>query len=61
MEEVFLTNNLYTVEEAAMYLGLSQQTIRRYIREKKISAYKYQRSYRISTEAISQFLKERHY
>lgn len=50
---------LMTIEEAAIYLNMSAQTLRRYIRNNEIAAIKFKRSYRISQEAINEFLNNK--
>lgn len=54
MEDILLT-----VEEAAMYLSVTVQTIRKYIHNGEIPAYRINRSFRISENAIRKFLRER--
>ena len=50
---------LMTVEEVSMILGISEQTVRKYIRNKEISAIKFKRSYRISDKALNDFIIQR--
>lgn len=54
MEDVLLT-----VEEAAMYLSVTVQTLRKYIHKGEIVAYRINRNYRVSGESINEFLKKR--
>lgn len=54
-----MTEPLLTVEEASMILNISEQTLRKYIRNNEISAIKFKRSYRITHKAINDFIKER--
>ena len=51
---------LMTVEEVSIMLSISEQTIRRYIRNKELNAIKFKRSYRISKEDLNKFIRE-HY
>ncbi len=48
--------NYYTVGEVAKQLNLSDLTIRRYIKSKKIQAYKIGREYRIDTSNLQNFI-----
>lgn len=48
---------LYTTEEVAEILKYDVQTIRRLIREGKISAYKVGREYRIEEKDFKKFLE----
>lgn len=48
-----------TVEEVSGVLRVSQLTIYRYIKAKKLKAYKFGRDYRISKEDFGTFLDER--
>lgn len=43
---------LMTVEEVSVMLNISEQTIRRYIRNKELNAIKFKRSYRITKEVM---------
>lgn len=49
---------LYTTEEVAEILKYDVQTIRRFIREEKITAYKVGKEYRIKEEDLGIFLKK---
>lgn len=49
---------LYTIAEAARYLKCSKDTVRRYIREKKLKAYRAGGRYRIRRTDLEQFLQE---
>lgn len=49
---------LYTTEEVAEILKYDVQTIRRFIREEKITAYKVGKEYRIKEEDLEIFLKK---
>ena len=46
-----------TVREVAEMLQLNEVTIRRYIGEGKIKAYKFGRNYRIEKEELDRFLE----
>ncbi len=48
-----------TVEEVAKELGLSEDTIRNYIRTKQLPAAKFGNTYRISREDLEKFIKDR--
>ena len=47
----------YTVKEVAEMLQLNEVTIRRYISDEKIKAYKFGRNYRIEKEELNRFLE----
>ncbi len=51
---------LMTVEEVSVMLNISEQTIRRYIRNKELNAIKFKRSYRITRDDLNRFIKERY-
>ena len=60
MDNILLSDSLFTVEEAAMYLSLSVQTIRKYIKKGDIKAIRLNnKCYRISQESMNDFLQER--
>lgn len=48
------------VEDISLLLNISEQTIRRYIRNKELNAIKFKRSYRITREDLNRFIKERY-
>lgn len=50
---------LYKVERVAELLDLHPDTIRRYIREGKLKAYKIGKGFRIKKESLDKFLEER--
>lgn len=52
---------LMTVEEASIMLNISEQTLRRYIRNKEIKAIKFKRSYRILKSDLMDFLEIKRY
>lgn len=49
---------LYTVKETAELLASSQKTVRELIKRGELSAHRFANEYRISDEAISEFLKK---
>jgi excisionase family DNA binding protein len=49
----------YTVKEIAARLGLKETTIRRYIREKKLRAYRFGDEYRVAAQDVADFLRIR--
>lgn len=51
---------LMRVEDISLLLNISEQTIRRYIRNKELNAIKFKRSYRITREDLNRFIKERY-
>jgi excisionase family DNA binding protein len=56
-----MANNeqVYTPAEVAKILKLSQETIRRKMRSGELKAYKEGRLWRITTESISQYIKNK--
>ncbi len=51
-------DEFYTVEELADKLKVSEQTIRLWIREGRLEAYKFGRAHRIPGEAFRRFLEQ---
>ena len=51
-------HSLYTTDELARQIQYHQETIRRLIREGKIHAIPFGRTYRISAEEVARILKE---
>ena len=51
---------LMTVEEVALLLNISEQTVRRYIRRGELKAIKFYRSYRISHEDLRNFITSKY-
>lgn len=48
---------LYTTKEVAEHLQLNEQTVMRFVREKRIKAKKVGTGYRITKEAIDEYLQ----
>ena len=48
-----------TVEQVSKELGLSEDTIRNYIRTKQLPAVKFGNTYRISREDLNKFIEDR--
>lgn len=48
----------YTVNEIAEKLKLEVTTIRKYIREGKLTAYKFGREFRVGEEELNEFLEK---
>ena len=48
----------YKVEEVAKMLDLHPDTVRRYIRERKIDAYKVGKGFRIKEDDLDEYLEE---
>ena len=48
---------LYTTQEVATALQLNEQTVMRFIREKRIKAKKVGNGYRITKEALEEYWK----
>jgi excisionase family DNA binding protein len=51
-------NKFYTIEEISHFLDLSQQTIRKFLREKKMKGKKIGRRWHILGKNIINFVKE---
>ena len=49
-----------TVEQIAKELGLSEETILRWIRNKELKAYRLRKTYRITKEDYQEFLDQRY-
>jgi excisionase family DNA binding protein len=47
----------YSIQEAADFLGISAVTLRRYIKSRKIDAYRIASRYRFKKEALEEFLE----
>jgi excisionase family DNA binding protein len=47
----------YSIQEAADFLGISTVTLRRYIKSRKIDAYRIASRYRFKKEALEEFLE----
>lgn len=48
------------VEQIAKELGLSEETVLRWIRKKELKAYKLGKNYRVSREDYQEFLDQRY-
>ncbi len=48
-----------SVDEVAQILKMDIETVRKWIRQKKLKAYKFGRDYRIRRDDFDQFVKER--
>lgn len=53
------TQTLLTIEEVAKALKVSKMTIYRYIKAKKLPAYKLEQELRIKENDLAEFLKQR--
>lgn len=53
------TQTLLTIEEVAQALKVSKMTIYRYIKAKKLPAYKLEQELRIKEDDLNEFLKNR--
>ncbi len=51
-------DEFFTVEELADKLKVSEQTIRLWIRERRLEAYKFGRAHRVPAAAFQRFLDE---
>jgi len=56
---VALSEQWLTVEMVAKELGLSEDTIRNYIKSKQLPAVKFGNTYRISRRDLDKFIEER--
>lgn len=54
-----LTDEYYSIEEAAKMLKVAYLTVYRWIQSNKLTAYKAGKQYRIKQEDLQVFLKER--
>lgn len=53
-----MADDWLTIEEAARYLKLSIETVRRYVRTGKLKATRLERQYRINREELDRLLAE---
>lgn len=53
-----MLSEFFTVEELAEKLKVSEQTIRLWIREGRLEAYKFGRAHRVPAEALQRFLEQ---
>lgn len=53
------TQTLLTIEEVAQALKVSRMTIYRYIKAKKLPAYKLEQELRIKEDDLTEFLRQR--
>lgn len=53
------TQTLLTIEEVAQALKVSKMTIYRYIKAKKLPAYKLEQELRIKEDDLTEFLRQR--
>ncbi len=54
-----MSKQYFTVEDIAEQLGVSVDTVRNWIKQGKLDAYKVGRDYRISREQFEKFMEER--
>jgi excisionase family DNA binding protein len=54
-----VSKQYFTVEDIAEQLGVSVDTVRNWIKQGKLEAYKVGRDYRISREQFEKFMEER--
>ncbi len=52
-------DNIYTVKQASLTLGISEATVRGYIRDGSLAASRFGTSYVITPEALRKFKEER--
>jgi excisionase family DNA binding protein len=55
-----MSKEYLTVEQIAKELGLSEETILRWIRNKELKAYRLGKTYRITKEDYQEFLDQRY-
>ncbi len=53
-----MSSRFMTVEEIAKDLGVTEETVRGYIRARKLTAYRVGRDYKIRPEDYQKFLEE---
>jgi excisionase family DNA binding protein len=54
-----VSKQYFTVEDIAEQLGVSVDTVRNWIKQGKLEAYRVGRDYRISREQFDKFMEER--
>jgi excisionase family DNA binding protein len=57
--KVPISDKLLTVKDIAKKLNVSLQTVRNYIKEGKIKAYKFDNVWRIPSKEVDKFLEDR--
>jgi excisionase family DNA binding protein len=57
--KVPISDKLLTVKDIAKKLNVSLQTVRNYIKEGKIKAYKFDSVWRIPSKEVDKFLEDR--
>lgn len=55
-----MSKEFLTVEQIANELGLSEETVLRWIRKKELKAYRLGKTYRITKEDYQEFLDQRY-
>lgn len=50
------TNKLYSIDEVANYFSVSAQTVKAWIKQGKLKAFKAGRSYRLTANALQYFV-----
>jgi excisionase family DNA binding protein len=55
-----MSKEFLTVERIATELGLSEETVLRWIRKKELKAYRLGKTYRITREDYQEFLDQRY-
>jgi excisionase family DNA binding protein len=55
-----MSTEYLTVEQIARELGMSEETVLRWIRKKQLKAYKFGRDYRVKREDYQEFLNLRY-
>lgn len=55
-----MSKEFLTVERIATELGLSEETVLRWIRKKELKAYRLGKTYRITKEDYQEFLDQRY-
>jgi excisionase family DNA binding protein len=53
-----MPDEFYTAEELANYLKVSSQTVRAWIRERKVKAVKFGRAWRITKDEVQRLVRE---
>ena len=56
---IFSIHDLLTIEQVAEVLNVSDQTVRKLVKNNEIKAVKFGRTYRITRQALNEFIIEK--
>lgn len=59
MKELCVSEPLLTVDEVSYILNVSEQTVRKLIKNNELKSVKFGRTYRVTTESLNQFVMDK--